>query len=215
MKPALNNFYFSCALAAALFFAAAMTANCQPEENIPHIKFSDVPITTAINNFARLSSLNYIIDSNLFAPPVGFNSHGMPEPKLNIDWTDISASNALAAILKEHGLVMVQDKFTTVTLITGTNHIANVVDASLLDGDTNSAAQMTNGPVPLFRFEMVPLDATLNNLIAYNHLNVVLDPKVSDHVDPSDYRLHYFWPPVSIRWQNLTAKQAVVVLCEA
>jgi hypothetical protein len=214
MNPVLNRCQIFLAVTLAIFLGVIATANCQTEAGIIHIKFSDVPITSAIDNLARMANLNYIVDPKLFAPPGGSNPNEITaEPKLTIDGTNMTAQNALAAILKEHGLVMVQDKFTTVTFITGTNHIANVVDASLLDGNTNDAAQMTNGPVPVFRFEMVPLDVTLKNLIAYNHLNVVLDPKVSDYVDPTDYKFHNA-PYVSIRWQNLTAKQAIVALCE-
>jgi hypothetical protein len=213
MKPVLNRCQIFLAVTLAMLLGVIATAKCRTEAGIIHIKFSDVPITTAIDNLARMANLNYFIDPKLFAPPGGSNPNGITEPKLTIDWTNMTAQNSLAAILKEHGLVMVQDKFTTVTLITGTNHIANVMDTSLLDGNTNNAAQLKNGPVPVFRFEMVPLDVALNNLIAYNHLNVVLDPKVSDYVDSSDFKFHNA-PYVSIRWQNLTAKQAIVALCE-
>ena len=138
MKPVLNRCQIFLAVTLAMLLGVIATAKCRTEAGIIHIKFSDVPITTAIDNLARMANLNYFIDPKLFAPPGGSNPNGITEPKLTIDWTNMTAQNSLAAILKEHGLVMVQDKFTTVTLITGTNHIANVMDTSLLDGNTNT-----------------------------------------------------------------------------
>jgi hypothetical protein len=107
---------------------------------------------------------------------------------------------------------MVQDKYTTVTLITGTNHVANVVDASLLVS-ANSATQLTNAPVPVFHFSDVPLDEALNNLIARDQFKVVVDPKLSGYFDPAANTFHNA-PMVSFHWENLTVKQAIVALCE-
>lgn len=222
MKPALNHFYFFCVIASAMFLGVAPTANCQPTDIIPQIKFTDVHITLAIENFSRLSSLNCMIDPKLFSPPGGSNPNGIPEPKLTLKWTNITADAALARILKENNLVMVQDKFTTVTLITGTNHVAHVVDASLLVS-TNTAAYLTNGLIPEIHFWNVPLDAALKNLIAQGRTRVVLDPKVSTEAGLDRHKLNFplmgsiSWgevPTVRIHWQNLTAQQALVALCE-
>lgn len=198
-------------MAAALIFGATTTANCQTEENIPHIKMNDVHITTAIENFARMANLNYMVDPKLFAPPGGSNPNGIPEPSLSIDWTNMTAKDALAMVLKAFGRVMVQDKFTTVAFITSTNHIKKPVDVSLLAG-TNAAAL-----VAMIYFADVPLDAALGNIIQRGALPVTLDAKVSDYVDPADSTINKFHnaPPVSLRWQNLTPVQAMVALCEA
>ena len=217
MKPALNRLYISLLITTVLLLGATVTGHCQTDENIAHIniKMSDVHITWAIENLAHLANLNYMIDPELFKPSGGSNSNGIPETSLSIDWTNLTVKAALAGVLKAFGLVMVQDQFTTVTLITGTNHVAKVVDASLLVG-TNAAALVTNGTIPVVRFEMVPLDQALKSLIEQEHLNVELDPKVSDYVDstnPMAVKFHNA-PLVSLRWEKLTARQAIAALCE-
>ena len=177
---------------------------------------NDVPISTAISEFARQAGINYILDPKLFHLPNYANGNVIREPSVTLMWTNLSASNALAGLLDEQGFVMVQDKFTSVSLITGTNHVANIVDASLLGSDTNPASQMTNAPGLLIQFDMAPLDQALKNLTAHDHLDIALDPKVSDYVDPNDPTIHKFHnaPLVSVRWQNVTPRQGIVALCE-
>jgi hypothetical protein len=211
MKPALTCFPLYLVVAAAMFLGAT-TINCQSVDSTPTIHFSNVPITTAIESLARLSNLNYKIDPKLFDLPGSSTTKGIPEPIVTFVETNVTAEYALTQLLKEHGLVMVQNKFTAITLITSTNHVANVVDASLLVS-TNTTAQMTSSPIPVIQFFDVPLDEVLKRLIEQGHINAVLDPKVSDYADPSDNKLHPT-PAVSLRWNNLTANQAIVALCE-
>jgi hypothetical protein len=59
----------------------------------------------------------------------------------------------------------------------------------------------------------VPLDSVLKSLIKQGHINAVLDPKVSDYVDPTDHTVHNA-PLVSLHWENITIKQAIVALCK-
>jgi hypothetical protein len=207
VKSTLTNFYLFLAIACAMFFGAT-AASGQSDVTIPTIKFSNVPITTGIENFARMADLNFIIEPNLF-------TSSSSEPVVTLEWTNITAAAALSRLLKEHNLVMVRDAFTTVTLITTTNYVANIVDASLLT-TANEVAQTKNELVPVFRFEMAPLDVALKKLIESGHINVVLDSKVSDYVDQTDPMKPIFHnvPSISLRWTSLTAKQAVVELCE-
>ncbi len=222
MISALTRFWPSLALVATLFVGTT-AANCQTQGDTPHIKMTDVPIAIAIDNLTRLSNHNYIIDQTLFAPPYGSNQKGMVEPKLTFDWTNVVAEYALDRVLKENGLVMVQDKFTTVALITSTNHVANVVDWSLLVS-TNTTAGITNGLIPQVRFMDVPLELALKNLVEQDHLNVVVDPKIATDAGKSLHKLNILsvasvsWgqvPTVSLHWENVTPKQALVALCEA
>jgi hypothetical protein len=204
-----DYFSFAAMLAVALFPGVVMTARSQSPGKIGLIQMNNASITTAIENLARQSGRNFLIDPKLFG-------NGIPEPTVTFAWTNVSADDALARLLKEHDLVLVEDKFTTIALITGTNHVASVVDASLLGGDTNPASQMTNAPGLLIQFDMAPLDQALKNLIAHDHLDIVLDPKVSDYVDASDPTIHKFHnaPLVSVRWQNVNPRQGIVALCE-
>jgi len=85
---------------------------------IPQIKFSDVPLTTAIENLARLAGINYMLD-----PKIGY---GLPdangviktEPVLSIRWENITAENALLALLDNYNLQLAHDKRTGIDRIT-------------------------------------------------------------------------------------------------
>jgi hypothetical protein len=170
------------------------------------IQVSNVPIISVIENLAVQAGINFIIDPKLFASPSG---GGITEPQLTFAWTNISPNNALLRVLKENDLVLIEDKFTTIARITGTNQVANIVDASLLDNDTNDL-------VPTVRFQDVPLDMAFNYFVKQGRINVILDPKVSSYVDPNDPTDHKFHnaPSVSIHWNNVTPRQAIVALCE-
>ena len=85
---------------------------------IPLIQFSDVPITTAIENLARQAGINYLLD-----PKIGYNQPDASgqikaEPTLSIRWENISAEQALVAMLDNYGLQLVADKKTSIARIT-------------------------------------------------------------------------------------------------
>lgn len=222
MKPALARFQLILALACATFWSASAALG-QLDNNIPQIKFIDVPITSAIENLARLAELNYVIEPGLFTDSANSNAKSIPEPHLTFKWTNITVRDALARVLRENNLVMVQDKFTTVALITGTNCVVSAVDASLLVS-ANEAAGMTNGPIPVIHFSDVPLYEAIKSLIKQGGLNVMVDPKASTDADPARHSFNVMGlftvsrgklPTVSLRWTNLTAKQSIVALCQA
>jgi hypothetical protein len=179
------------------------------------MQFSDVPLPTVIQNLCRQARINYLIDPKLFGLPNDAHGNVVRDPTVSLTWTNLTAQAAVTRLLKEHSLVMIQDQFTTVAFITSTNHVASVVDASLLD-NTTAAVPSTNAPISMIYFEEVPLDQCLKQLIDQNHLTVVLDPKLSDYVDSTDpMAVKFHSPPtVSLHWENLTAKQAIVALCE-
>jgi type II secretory pathway component GspD/PulD (secretin) len=85
---------------------------------IPLIQFSDVPITTAIENLARQAGINYMLD-----PKIGYglpdqNGQIKAEPTLSIRWENITAENALLALLDNYGLQLTRDKSTGIGRIT-------------------------------------------------------------------------------------------------
>jgi Flp pilus assembly secretin CpaC len=85
---------------------------------IPQIKFSDVPITTAIENLARLANINYMLDPKIGYGQPDASGQIKPEPVLSIRWENISAENALLALLDNYGLQLVHDKQTGISRIT-------------------------------------------------------------------------------------------------
>jgi hypothetical protein len=86
------------------------------------------------------------------------------------------------------------------------NLVANAVDANLLGSDTNDAAIT-------IQFMDVPLDSVLKSLIKQGHINAVLDPKVSDYIDPTDHTVHKA-PLVSFHWENITIRKTILALCK-
>src|SRR5262245_4669313 len=67
-------------------------------------------------------------------------------------------------------------------------------------------APVTNDVIPLIEMENAPLPDAIRQLARQAHINVVLDPRLS-------------LPPlallkVSFRWQNVTAKEALIAVIE-
>jgi len=92
-------------------------ATNSPTASIPLIQFQDVPLTTAIENLARQAGINYLLD-----PKIGFgqpdqNGQVKAEPTLSIRWENVTAEQALRALLDNYGLQLIEDK---------NNHIARI-----------------------------------------------------------------------------------------
>jgi type II secretory pathway component GspD/PulD (secretin) len=70
----------------------------------------DVPLTDAIRNLARQARLNYMLD-----PKIGFGQPGpdgktpVPQPVVSIRWENITAEQALNALLNNYSLQIVED----------------------------------------------------------------------------------------------------------
>ena len=84
---------------------------------IPLIQFADVPITTAIENLARQAGINYMLDPKIGYGLPDVNGQVKLEPTLSIRWENISAENALLALLDNYGLQLAHDKKTDITRI--------------------------------------------------------------------------------------------------
>jgi len=105
-------------------------------------------------------------------------------------------------------VVMIEDPVTQVARITSRDQATNAVDASLLGMDTNSPASATNTlSIPLIQFQDVPLAIAINNLIQQSK-GTVIDPQLEDPGNP-----RYNTITLSVRWENITASQALVALC--
>jgi type IV pilus assembly protein PilQ len=98
---------------------ATAPAAVQPGAVIPLIQFQDVPLTTAIENLARQAAINYILD-----PKVGY---GQPDektgvikvqPNISIRWENLTAEQALTALLNNYGLQLVDDPKTKISRVT-------------------------------------------------------------------------------------------------
>lgn len=88
---------------------AATPSNAQPDAIIPLIVMDDVPLTDAIRNLARQSGLNYMLDPKIAFGQVGPDGKATPQPSVSIRWENITAEQALAALLNNYTLQLVED----------------------------------------------------------------------------------------------------------
>jgi type II secretory pathway component GspD/PulD (secretin) len=105
------------ALAAEVAPAAAPVVPAAPV-GIPLIQFSDVPLTTAIENLARQAGINYMLDPKIAYGEPDQNGVVKTEPTLSIRWENISAENALLALLDNYGLQLIRTQNTGIARIT-------------------------------------------------------------------------------------------------
>ena len=106
--------------------SGASTSNAQPAgpASIPLIQFQDVPITTAIENLARQAGINYLLDPKIGYGQPDANGQVKPEPTLSIRWENITAEQALVALLDNYGLQITEDHRTHISRITTKDPLA-------------------------------------------------------------------------------------------
>jgi type II secretory pathway component GspD/PulD (secretin) len=85
---------------------------------IPLIVMDDVPLTDAIKNLARQASLNYMLDPKISYGQVGPDGKLVPQPTVAIRWENITAAQALSALLNNYGLQLVEDAKTKIARVT-------------------------------------------------------------------------------------------------
>ena len=98
--------------------AAGSTPVVAAPVSIPLIQFSDVPIRTAIENLARQAGINYMLDPKIGYGEPDAGGQIKAEPQLSIRWENISAENALLALLDNYNLQLNRDKKTGIDRIT-------------------------------------------------------------------------------------------------
>ena len=89
---------------------------------IPLVQFSDVALSTAIENLARLAGINYMLDPNLSMPDQTGTSP--MDQKLSIRWENITAESALLALLDNYGFQLINDKKTGIGRVTRKDPLA-------------------------------------------------------------------------------------------
>lgn len=82
------------------------------------IQFQDVPITTAIEALARQAGINYQLDPKIGYGQPDAQGHVTPEPTLSIRWENVTAREALLALLDNNGLQLVEDPKIKIAKIT-------------------------------------------------------------------------------------------------
>jgi hypothetical protein len=196
----IAQFHFTIYLIIGVFVCAKTELKGQlSSDAIMPIKMEDTPITSAISVLARFAHLNYLWDPNLGYPFMNSGSKVIPEPIVTFGWTNLTASQAISQLLKEHELIMVTNAATPVVLITDKNHIVIPLDTDLLGNDANRV-------VPPINFRNTPLDEAFKQLAKAANIEIVIDFKIPPGANV---------PKVSLRWEKVTARQAIIALCEA
>lgn len=81
------------------------------------ITFQDVPITTAIETLARLANINYLMDPKINYGHSDAAGKTNAMPILSIHWENVTARQALSAVLDNYGLQLVQNPQTHIAKI--------------------------------------------------------------------------------------------------
>jgi len=185
-------------LIAVLLICEPRSANGQEHSeatnNVPLIQVNDAPLYQIIDLLARQSGINYIFDPRTSADAA---------PLVNFSWTNITARAALDRLLKEHDLELIENPSTTVARIAPRNLHVKPVNPALVGNDTNNA-------IPIVQMRDAPLDQAIKSLAGQARLKITFDEGLFKDPDSRPFQL----PVVSIRWQNLTPRQALIALLD-
>src|SRR4029434_9024625 len=89
--------------------AAAVPAAPRGDEIVPLIVIDDVPLTDAVRNLARQSSLNFQFDPRISSTN---------QPNVSIRFENVSAQEALTAVLDNYNLKLDRDPKAKIARIT-------------------------------------------------------------------------------------------------
>jgi Bacterial type II and III secretion system protein/Bacterial type II/III secretion system short domain len=100
--------------------AAAPAANAPAQSGtiIPLIVMDDVPLTDAIRNLARQANINYMLDPKVVFGQVGQDGKATAQPAVSIRWENISAEQALNALLANYSLQLIEDAKSKIARVT-------------------------------------------------------------------------------------------------
>jgi type II secretory pathway component GspD/PulD (secretin) len=88
---------------------ANAAAVVQPGTIIPLIVMDDVPLTDAIRNLARQAGINYMLDPKIGFGQIGPDGKPAAQPNVSIRWENVTAEQALNALLNNYTLQLVED----------------------------------------------------------------------------------------------------------
>lgn len=95
--------------------AAAVSTNAPV---IPLIVMDEVPLSDAIKNLARQANINYMLDPKLSYGQPGPDGKIVPQPSVSIRWENVTAEQALNAMLNNYNLTLVDDPKTHIARVT-------------------------------------------------------------------------------------------------
>ncbi len=89
----------------------------QASSIIPIVVMDEVPLLDAIKNVARLRDLKYKIDSAVSAGQTDQNGNPAPQPNVSLRWTNVTAHQALSALLNNYNLRLVEKPGETARIV--------------------------------------------------------------------------------------------------
>ena len=213
MKPAISTRGPGARLGLIAFLAAMVALPVARSQDTPHtqgaiplIVMDDVPLRDAIRNLARQAGQNYIFDPRLDGPWVAPDGRSGREPSVSIRWENLTAAQALGRLLKDHGLAMVANPAASIARIAFTNQVVKPLPAGAVAGGTNAV-------IPLVIMDSVPLPDAIRHLAGKAQLRLALDPSMPvPSSGPGRRTLAEY--EVSVRWENVTAQQALAALLD-
>ena len=99
---------------------------------------------------------------------------------------------------------MVANPATSIARIAFRNQAVKPIPATAVGGGTNAV-------IPLLVMDAVPLDMAIKNLAAQGQLRLAPDVSLPSPGPPGRAK---FPPTVSVRWSNVTARQALAALLD-
>jgi len=90
----------------------------QPGAVIPIIVMDDAKLRDAIQNLARMAGLNYMLDPKIGFGQVGPDGKLVAEPTVSIRWENVTAEQALYALLNNYNLQLVEDPKSKIARVT-------------------------------------------------------------------------------------------------
>ena len=154
---------------------------------IPLIQFVDVPLTAAIENLARQADLNYILDPKIGYGQAGADGRTVPQPSISIRWENLTAEQALTAVLNNYDLQLVQDSKTKIArvapkdpaapepLLTKVIQLKYASPSNVLASVQGTLTDRRSKVVPDVRTSQLVVVATDKEMIAVDELITHLD----------------------------------------
>ena len=193
--------------ATALLICGISHAQPSATNIVPLVEMHQVPIGTAIDNLAREAGINYLIDRRLFQKWVDTR-----EPAVTCKLQNITGRDALQQVLATYKLALIENPFTGVGRITSDDQTVNAGNTNLLSSLlATTPASGASTLIPLIQFSEVPFDVALEHLVKQCGIKCDYSTRLQND-DGSPWFASM--PSVSIRWENITAAQALFALCE-
>ena len=156
---------------------------------IPLIVMDDVPLTDAIKNLARQANLNYMLDPKITFGQAGPDGKPTAQPSVSIHWENITAEQALGALLNNYTLQLVEDPKSRIARITAKDpaaleplttkiyQLAWATPSNLVVAVQSALADKRSRVLPDYRSSQLIVVATERELTAVDELVLRLDSR--------------------------------------